>query len=110
MAHIVGTAEGLATKIRESVGDQKVPRIVEDDGKRETKRNERDTVRWVLGAPKRLAGMVERGEREKAAGDWEEVKRLLNKWEGVGGTEMVRKECMKALELGDEDEESDDDT
>ena len=114
VAHIAGTAEALAMKMQESGGratvergGRSVPRIVtgeeeggEGEGRSWKKRKgERETVRWVLDAPRRLGGLVENGDRELAIKDWEEVKRLLAGWKGIKGTEEVRQECMKALGL-----------
>ena len=73
-----------------------VPSIVKDGGEAE-KRSQRATVRWVLEAPKRLQECIKRGEREEAVKDWEEVKRLLDEWEGTKGVDQVREECLKAL-------------
>ena len=131
MAHIAVTAELLATKTQQKSNSSKigVPRIVREDGSdveggksgndtagmgdRKRKQRERETVKWVLDAPRRLKKLVGDGEKEAAFKDWIEVKRLLDKWSETDGVEEVRRECAKVMELaeddengGDEDEES----
>ncbi|MCJ1285070.1 hypothetical protein MMC26_004408 [Xylographa opegraphella] len=101
IAHISDTAASLASALQERV---QVPRIVENGGlaadeeRAEDKWRQRQTVRWVLDAPRRLRDCVDRGQREAAESDWSEVKALLDKWKGVGGAEEVRGECEKSLE------------
>ncbi|MCJ1475204.1 hypothetical protein MMC13_003864 [Lambiella insularis] len=98
IAHIATTAASLAHALRDRV---KVPSIVEnvevmglDDEGRE---RQRQTVRWVLDAPRRLQQSVESGERERARRDWEEVRDLLNQWNGTKGVEETRQACEQAL-------------
>ncbi|KAI9653685.1 MAG: hypothetical protein M1831_005713 [Alyxoria varia] len=56
------------------------------------------TVKWVLEAPQRIAAMVEEGRGEDARRMYEEsVRPALEKWDGVGGVEKVRKCCEDAL-------------
>ncbi|MCJ1399343.1 hypothetical protein MMC11_002545 [Xylographa trunciseda] len=100
IAHIADTAASLASALQERV---RVPRIVENGGvaedeeRAEEKRRQRQTVRWVLDAPRRLRERVSRGEGEAVESDWSEVKALLDKWKGVEGAEEVRRECEKVL-------------
>ena len=63
----------------------------------EKKARQVQTVRWVLGAPKRLRRLMDDGERESAQQDWGEVKVLLKEWEGVGGVENVRTDCERIM-------------
>lgn len=58
---------------------------------------ERETVRWVLGASRRLEEMVGKGRREEAETEWREVEGLLGKWEGVRGVPEVRRECERVM-------------
>ncbi|KAI9685315.1 MAG: hypothetical protein M1822_004688 [Bathelium mastoideum] len=67
-----------------------------NEGERRKER-ERETVRWVLEAPGRMREMVGAGRRGDAEGEWERVKGFLEKWEGVGGVEEVRRECEDVL-------------
>ena len=55
--------------------------------------------------PKRLRALLEEGQKEQAAEEWEEVNQLLDKWKGVTGVEEVREECIKVLEEGNGIEE-----
>ena len=99
IAHIASTAASLTALLqgrsgsRKELDDRRSPRF--DQGKR---RAQRETVRWALGTPPRLRGLLEKGDREEAIHDWKEVQGLLDKWEGVGGVEDVRQECLKVLE------------
>ncbi|KAI9666441.1 MAG: hypothetical protein M1821_004377 [Bathelium mastoideum] len=67
-----------------------------NEGERRKER-ERETVRWVLEAPGRMREMVGAGRKGDAEGEWERVKGFLEKWEGVGGVEEVRRECEDVL-------------
>lgn len=68
----------------------------------ERKKAEKETVRWVLGTPARLEKLVADGSREEAEKDWEEVRELLKKWEGVKGVQELRDACEKVMEKSDE--------
>lgn len=57
------------------------------------KEGQRQTVRWVLGAPERLRGLKEQGKEKEAKKEWNEVNALLEKWEGVKGVDEVRRKC-----------------
>ncbi|KAL5337336.1 Vps51/Vps67-domain-containing protein [Aspergillus crustosus] len=62
---------------------------------------EKETVKWVLGAPQRLEKLVTDGNTEEAEKDWEEVGKLLDKWQGVNGVTKVREACEKVLKKED---------
>ncbi|KAL4810132.1 Vps51/Vps67-domain-containing protein [Aspergillus unguis] len=94
IAFVAETAAGL---IRE--GEQLREKRQGDGGEQLDKvRKEKETVRWVLGAPERLKELVADGNREDAEKDWEEVGKLLGKWEGVKGVAEVREKCEKIME------------
>ena len=107
VAHIAGTAEALAGGGGGGVGARARARSVgqsdkgqglgKDSGDVEREEKEVQTVRWVLGAPKRLRSHVEAGKWEEAEQDWQTVRGLLDRWEGVSGVEKVRQECEEAL-------------
>jgi hypothetical protein len=96
--HIAEVAGGLAgeAKVREKRG-----RDGEEGGEEERaadmKRSQRSTIRWVVGTPRRLGGLLDEGRTGEAEKDWEEVKRLLEKWEGVAGVEDLRDECQRII-------------
>lgn len=74
------------------------PEEVDEDSRgRRRRRKEREVVRWVLEAPKRIQRLVEGGNREEAEMEFAKVKRILNEWEGVKGVDGVREECKKSL-------------
>ena len=61
------------------------------------KKEEKETVRWVLQAPQRLRSMRDANRGDEAAKDWNEVRRLLEKWEGVAGVDEIQNECMQVM-------------
>ena len=61
------------------------------------RKQQRDTVRWVLGAPQRLRSMLDAGQQAGAADEWREVEPLLGRWDGVGGAKDIRDECTKIM-------------
>ncbi|KAK4556288.1 hypothetical protein LTR86_006432 [Recurvomyces mirabilis] len=65
-----------------------------DSGKVE---QQRQTVRWVLDAPRRLGQMVGDGKHAEAEAEKDEVLALLASWRGVSGVEEVRSGCEAAL-------------
>ena len=93
VGYIAETAARLAEKggKRSGVGDE------EEREKLERKSKERETVRWVLGTPRRLRKMNEEGGNQEAGKHWEEVKKILDQWEGVKGVDELRKECEKIM-------------
>ena len=97
IAHIAETARGLAAEAASGNGENKAD--VEDD-REEMERNRRrqkDTVRWVLGTPRRLREMLDEGRTDDAREDWEEIQRILERWQGVAGVEELRDECEKTV-------------
>lgn len=68
-----------------------------DDAAANEKWRQRETVRWVLAAPKRLKALVEDGRNEEARKDWGEVRPLLEKWQGVPGVDEVKEDCLKVM-------------
>jgi hypothetical protein len=80
---------------------QKDPREEEAAAK---KLKQQMTVRWVLGTPRRLRDLVDQEQEEEAMKEWEEVSKILDKWENVAGVEELRAACESIL---NEDAESD---
>ncbi|KAK5114742.1 hypothetical protein LTR62_002316 [Meristemomyces frigidus] len=66
-----------------------------DDG---TVERQRQSVKWVLAAPRRFRDMVQDGQKEEAEAEWKEVTALLDRWNGVNGVEEVRTGCEQALQ------------
>lgn len=69
----------------------------EGEGKKDSKQEQIDTVRYVLDTPRRLATMVQEGKQEEAEADWVEVNELLEKWKGVKGVKEIREKAIAAL-------------
>ena len=59
---------------------------------------QRQTVRWVLDAPRRLGQMVDEGKSADAKAEKEKLFALLDGWKGVSGVDEVRRGCKAALE------------
>ncbi|KAL4980611.1 Vps51/Vps67-domain-containing protein [Aspergillus desertorum] len=105
MAKTLGPAIAFVAETAGSLigeGEELRERMRKDNPVGERERMEKETVRWVLGAPGRLGRLVEDGKREEAEKDWEEVSRLLTKWEGVRGVAKVREACEKVMQMKDE--------
>ncbi|KAL4901388.1 hypothetical protein BDW74DRAFT_181956 [Aspergillus multicolor] len=100
---IAFVAETAGSLIRE--GEELRGRMKESNPTAEKEKQEKDTVRWALSAPGRLDRLVKDGKREEAERDWEEVSRLLAKWDGVKGVSEVREACEKVMRK--EEEEAD---
>lgn len=81
VAHIAGTARGLSGM----------------DG-RDGREGQRETIRWVLDAPRRLRRWLDEGKEVEARAEFVRVERLLDRWEGVEGVEELRKSCKEILE------------
>lgn len=98
ITHIAETATALSASLQDRTGSPHAGRTGQDA--KSGKSRQRETVRWVLQTPKRLRALLEEGQKEQAAKEWEDVSRLLDKWKGVAGVEEVREECIKLLEEG----------
>jgi vacuolar protein sorting-associated protein 51 len=91
-----GTDGNSATQKREQRAALKAERL------------KRDTVRWVLGTPARLQKSLEAGKRDEADADWQEIRQVLVKWQGVRGAAELESACQKVLSQSPEEEEGPD--
>lgn len=89
MAPVTTTLEPAVKHIADVAGDIAGSRGV-GGGDREA---QKETVRWVLGAPERLKGLKEQGNEEEMTKLWDEVSGMLEKWKGVKGVDEVRRKC-----------------
>ncbi|KAG8529358.1 uncharacterized protein KY384_005994 [Bacidia gigantensis] len=95
---IAGMAGELAMKAQGPYVKKDQEKIgSENEESRLRKKREAETVRWVLEAPQRLESLIGQGKRSEAATDWNEIRELLNKWQGVRGVEEIRRRCEKAV-------------
>lgn len=99
IGHIAETAVSLSGQLKASRGRSGTVGV--DDRKKKT---QQATVQWVLAAPSRLESLVEEGNRDEAEKEWQDVERLLEKWDGVRGVDDVRKGCLAALETETDDD------
>ena len=98
VGYIAETAAGLATKIGNAGLSNGVTEETEAERERtQRKRKERETVRWVLGTPRRLEKTLGEGKKDEAARDWDEVKGILEKWKGVKGVDELKDGCEKIM-------------
>ncbi|KAI4260883.1 MAG: hypothetical protein LQ352_000038 [Teloschistes flavicans] len=96
IAHIAETAVSLAKSVQDRTTKGEDVSAADDAAANE-KWRQRETVRWVLAAPKRLKALVEDGRNEEARKDWGEVRPLLEKWQGVPGVDEVKEDCLKVM-------------
>jgi len=82
VAHIAGTAASLSGTKEAGDGRER----------------QRETVRWVLDAPRRLRRYLDEGKEEEARAEFEKVGRLLDQWADVEGVEDLRKSCKDILQ------------
>ncbi|KAL8851107.1 MAG: hypothetical protein Q9221_004003 [Calogaya cf. arnoldii] len=92
IAHIAETAASLAASLQDR--NTEAP----EDEALVKKERQRQTVRWVLGAPSRLKGLIEGDQKEEAKKDWDEVQKLLEKWNEVQGVDEVRQQCLSIMD------------
>ncbi|KAL9020723.1 MAG: hypothetical protein Q9185_002039 [Variospora sp. 1 TL-2023] len=97
ISHIAETAASLAESLQEKSSQGQGAEEREDEVKL-TKQRQRDTVRWVLAAPRRLRALVEGGRRSEAVEDWQVVRRLVEKWKGVDGAEEIKEQCLEIMD------------
>lgn len=72
----------------------------EDNNKAEaaSKQQQKDTVRWVLDTPRRLQEMIDQEQDEEAEKEWEEIVKILDKWDGVAGVQELRERCEAIMQ------------
>lgn len=110
IAHIAETAALLSSSMQnlqnrpEGLGiDIHVQGEPQEEAAASKKRKQQETVRWVLGTPRRLRGLMDQEQEEEAAEEWEEVSKILDKWNNIAGVEDLRGACESIL---NEDTES----
>lgn len=111
IAHIAETAASLSSSMQtlqkkpDGLGiDINVQGEPQEEEEAVKKRVQQDTVKWVLGTPRRLRDLMDQEQEEEAAKDWEEVSKILDKWKNVAGVDDLRAACESIL---NEDAESD---
>lgn len=111
ISHIAETAASLSSSMQvlqakpEGLGiDIRVQGEPQEEEAAAKKQKQKDTVLWVMGTPKRLRDLVDQEQDEEAAKEWEEVSKILDKWDNVPGVPELRAACEKIL---NEDAQSD---
>ncbi|KAI9825312.1 MAG: hypothetical protein M1819_000558 [Sarea resinae] len=98
ISHIAEVSATLATSLQEHLpASPTVTKTPEPSAAEDEQKKQRETVRWVLNTPFRLRKLVGEGRREDAEREWEDVKLLLDKWEGTKGVDDIRRECEAEL-------------
>jgi len=110
IAHIAETAASLSSSIQslqnkpEGLGiDIHIQGEPKEEEEAATKRRQQETVKWVLGTPRRLRNLMDQEQEEEAVKEWEEVSKILDQWKNVAGVVELRAACESIL---DEDAES----
>ena len=96
ISHIAETARALAGTLQDRSVRSDASNSAEDPAVR-SKKQQQETVRWVLSTPQRLQRLLEAGNRADAINDWKEVGILLQQWEGVEGVSELKNACLQAL-------------
>jgi len=98
ISNIAETASTLSESLKKLA-----PAVQSDAILAESKREkQREIVRWVLSASERLSKMRQEGRLDSAIKEWEEVQKLLDKWQTVKGASEVRKECQDIMSADNE--------
>ncbi|KAF2122057.1 Vps51/Vps67-domain-containing protein [Lophiotrema nucula] len=103
ISHIAETAASLSSSMQvlpEKPKGLGIDVRVSDDSNDEVarKKREKDTVRWVLDTPRRLHALIDQEQDEQANDEWEEVSKLLDKWQNVPGVKELRQECEEIMQ------------
>jgi hypothetical protein len=111
ISHIAETATALSSSMQaphaKSGGLGISVRIEQDAAETEAatqKQKQRDTVKWVLGTPRRLRDLIDQGHDEEAEQEWDQVSTILDKWKGIDGVEELRQECEDIMQEEDDSE------
>ncbi|KAL6707391.1 hypothetical protein ACN47E_004170 [Coniothyrium glycines] len=111
ISHIAETAASLSSSMQstQSKSDAlgisiRVEADNSDNDEASRRQEQQKTVRWVLGTPQRLRGMIDRGQDEEAEKEWQEVSKLLDRWDGVAGVRELRDECEDIMKEEDDSE------
>ncbi|CAG8909943.1 unnamed protein product [Penicillium egyptiacum] len=101
IAFVAETAGGLIKEGEERRRQMKEAKA--EDGA-SSRKNEKDTVRWVVASPQRLEKLVAQGKQEDAEKDWKEIQRLLDAWSDVKGVAEIRAACEKLMNRASHDD------
>ncbi|KAJ5711691.1 Vacuolar protein sorting-associated protein 51 [Penicillium malachiteum] len=102
IAFVAETAGGLIKEGEEQ--RKKIKEAREQEPVLDSQRGQKETVKWVLGAPERLKGLLQDKKTEEAEKDWKEVRRLLDAWGKVKGVAEVREACEKVMGKSGQDD------
>lgn len=95
IAFVAESASGLIQEGEEQRRQTRESKQRTETGRQ--RRAEKETVRWVLATPDRLRTFLDNGRKEEATEDYEEVRKLLEHWEGVKGVSDVLDACSKVM-------------
>lgn len=109
IAHIAETAASLSSSIQslqnkpEGLGiDIHIQGEPKEEEEAARKRRQQETVKWVLGTPRRLRDLMDQEQEEDAVKEWEEVSKILDQWKNVAGVAELRAACESILDEGAE--------
>lgn len=111
ISHIAETAASLSSSMQSAPAKPQGLGIeiqVEAEGTKSEdavkKQKQKALVRWVLDTPRRLREMIDQEQDEEAEQEWDEVRKILDKWQGVAGVKELRRECEEIMEEEEDSE------
>ena len=88
--HVRREPNGLGIALRAEAGAAETQQALR-------RRQQKETVRWVLDTPRRLRAMRGQEQEDGARAAWKEVSALLDQWAGVAGVQELREECERIM-------------
>ena len=96
ISHIAETARALAGSLQDKSVRSSASNSTGDPAAIK-KKQQQETVRWVLSTPQRLQRLLDAGNLADATRDWKEIGILLQQWEGVAGVSELKNACLQVL-------------
>jgi hypothetical protein len=95
ISHIAETAATLSSSLH-----QQSPMPAEQSSSKE---KQQKTVQWVLDAPARLAQYKADNKVDKSREEWQQISKLLDRWQGTRGVAELRARCEETMNASDHD-------
>ncbi|KAL9044445.1 MAG: hypothetical protein Q9214_002417, partial [Letrouitia sp. 1 TL-2023] len=98
ISHIAETASSLASSLQGQTSDIGGTSVAPEFREAKRTKQQQATVRWVAATPNRLRQLFLSGRGDEAVQDWNEIEKLLGKWDGVPGVQELKSECFQIME------------
>jgi vacuolar protein sorting-associated protein 51 len=95
ISHIAETASSLSSALVERTSRAQTASATPEQTKTG---HQKQTVRWALHTPQRMEVLLAQGRRSAAESEFNEIKPLLEQWQGVDGVAALREHCESLLE------------